>query len=106
VIGRQTRFVEIGPVFSVHRSAYAHVFPFDLTSPMGWGYENVWSWRLEAAGLRMGIVDAVPLDHSMRKPVANYSWDEADRQRTLLLESVPHRDIAECMRVLAVEVET
>src|SRR5262249_32005420 len=39
VLARRTLFVEIGPVVSFHKSAYELVFPFDLTSPMGWGYE-------------------------------------------------------------------
>jgi hypothetical protein len=50
----------------------------------------------------MGIVDAVPVDHSLRPPVANYSWEEADRQRATLLRDTPHRPFAECVRVLDV----
>jgi hypothetical protein len=30
---RRTRFVEIGPMFSLHRSAYDYFLPFDETSP-------------------------------------------------------------------------
>src|SRR5439155_8711017 len=59
VLARQTLFVEIGPVVSFHRSVFGLVFPFDLTSPMGWGYENVWSYQLAQRGLKMGILDAV-----------------------------------------------
>ena len=47
-LARETLFVEIGPVLSVHRCAFDIVFPFDLSSPMGWGYENVWSHRASA----------------------------------------------------------
>jgi glycosyltransferase involved in cell wall biosynthesis len=99
---RQTRFVEIGPVFSLHRSAAAHLLPFDEASPMGWGYENVWAARLTHAGLTMGIVDAVPVDHSLRAPVAHYSWGEADEQRRALLSREPHLPMGECQRLLAV----
>src|SRR6185503_13591800 len=42
VLARQTLFEEIGPVVSFHKRIYDLVFPFDLTSSMGWGYENVW----------------------------------------------------------------
>lgn len=100
VLARQTRFVEIGPVVSFHRSAYGLVFPFDLTSPMGWGYENVWSYRLAQRGLKMGIIDAVPVDHSTRKPVANYGWADADRRRKTYLNKHPHYSLDDCFRVL------
>jgi glycosyltransferase involved in cell wall biosynthesis len=99
-LARQTRFVEIGPVVSFHRSIFDVVFPFDLTSPMGWGYENVWSYRLARRGLKMGIIDAVPVDHSTRKPVANYKWSEADAQRKRLFQRHEHYTYDECFRVL------
>lgn len=100
VIARRTRFVEIGPVVSFHRSVFPLVFPFDLTSPMGWGYENVWSYQLAKRGLRMGIIDAAPVDHSIRPPVANYSWSSGDAGREALLGRREHLTIDECMRVL------
>jgi hypothetical protein len=102
VLARRTMFVEIGPVISFHRSCYDLVFPFDLTSPMGWGYENVWSRRLAERGLKMGIIDAVPVDHSLRKPVENYSWAEANAQRRRLLARQPHYPLDQCFRVLEV----
>ncbi len=101
-VARRTRFVEIGPVVSIHRSAYAALLPFDLSSPMGWGYENIWTHRIEAAGLTMGIIDAVPVDHSLRPPVANYSWDEADEARTRILADNEHVPLEDCFRVLDV----
>ena len=100
VLARQTMFVEIGPVVSFHRSVYELVFPFDLTSPMGWGYENVWSYRLAQRKMKMGIIDAVPVDHSLRKPLAYYSWDDADRERALYLSKHEHFPIDQCFKVL------
>jgi glycosyltransferase involved in cell wall biosynthesis len=102
VVARQTLFVEIGPVVSVHKSAFDLLFPFDLISPMGWGYENVWAHRLTEQALRMGIIDAVPVDHSMRKPVVHYSWVTADEGRTALWEKHTHLALDRCMRVLDV----
>jgi hypothetical protein len=100
LVARQTLFVEQGPVISVHRSAFDLVFPFDLISPMGWGLENVWSLRASERGLKMGIIDNVPVDHSMRRPVANYSWHEADHGRSALLASTPSRPTEECFKVV------
>jgi glycosyltransferase involved in cell wall biosynthesis len=102
VLARRTLFVEIGPVVSFHKSVFGIVFPFDLTSPMGWGYENVWAHRLEQARMKMGIIDVVPVDHSLRKPVAFYHWDEANRQRSLYLSKHEHTPIDQCFRVLDV----
>jgi len=106
LLARETRFVEIGPVVSFHRSAYDVVFPFDLASPMGWGYENVWSLRLGERGLKMGILDATPVDHSIRKPVENYDWSTADRQRTDFLDRNAHLPIDSCFTtVQAIRLE-
>jgi hypothetical protein len=102
VLARETRFVEIGPVFSVARAAYDLLLPFDLSSPMGWGYENVWSYRLGEQRMKMGIIDAVPVSHNLRKPVANYSWHTADAERQAYLASHPHLDLDECFRVVQV----
>jgi len=96
VLARQTLWVEQGPVVSFHRSAFEFVFPFDLTSPMGWGLENVWSLEASRRGLAMGIVDNVPVDHSLREPVANYAREEAERGRRALLTQREHRPTQEC----------
>lgn len=102
VIARQTLFVEIGPLVSFHKLIYDIVFPFDLTSPMGWGYENYWAYEIVRRGLKMGIIDNTPVDHSMRKPVENYNWHEADEKRTLYWSKYPHLKYEECFRVLKV----
>ena len=102
VISRRTLFVEIGPVTSFHRTAFNIVFPFDLTSAMGWGYENVWAYQLNQRGLAMGIVDCTPVDHSLRKPVENYAWGDADREREEFLKTHDHLPLEECFRVLDV----
>jgi hypothetical protein len=75
---RRTRFVEIGPVFSFHKHAFAACLPFDEESPMGWGYDFVWPHLADKNGLNMGIVDATPMTHKMRPPVANYSYAKAN----------------------------
>lgn len=100
ISARRTLFVEQGPVISFHRSTFEFVLPFDLTSPMGWGFENLWSLAVTERNLTMGIIDDVPVDHSMRGPVANYDWSEADEERTRLFHSRGHRPTLECFRVL------
>jgi hypothetical protein len=79
---RWTRFVEIGPVVSMNRAAVAALTPFDETSPMGWGYDLAWPIACESAGLKMGIVDAVPVTHALRPPTQHYAHHLATSQMT------------------------
>jgi len=88
LVARWTRFVEIGPLFSIHRRAFPLIFPFDEASPMGWGYDFVWPQIIGNAGLKMGIVDAVPIAHSLRKPVLYYQYEKAHRE---MEEFLAHR---------------
>jgi len=87
---RWTQFVEIGPLFSVRRDAARLLLPFDEDSPMGWGYDFVWPRILANAGLRLGIVDATAIGHSLRKPVTGYSFDTADGEMHRYLRRRPH----------------
>ena len=78
------------------------MIPFDLTSPMGWGYENVWSYQISQKGMKMGIIDSISVDHSIRKPVENYDWSEANKQMSDLLKKYKHYPLEECFKVLDV----
>jgi hypothetical protein len=100
VAARRTLFVESGPLVSFGRKVHDLLLPFDETNPMGWGFENVWAQRLRERGLSEGIIDAVPIDHSIRQPVANYEWDDADADRERYLARNPHLSYEECFQVL------
>ena len=101
-IARRTRFVEIGPLVSFGREIYDLVFPFDETSAMGWGFENVWAYRLRERDRSQGIIDAVPMDHSIRKPLEHYDWSDANADRERYLARHRHIPPRECVRVLEV----
>lgn len=90
VNGRFTRFVEIGPLFSMTAEAVAALLPFDEQNPMGWGYDYRWPVVVEAAGWRMGIVDATPVDHSLRLLASSYSGDIAAEQMLRYLARHEH----------------
>lgn len=81
---RRTRFVEIGPVTCIRRDAYPLILPFEIDG-MGWGLDFVWPARIERAGLRMGIIDAVPIAHRIRKPADHYSGTEARNAMSYVL---------------------
>lgn len=98
---RRTRFNEIGPLNSFRRDALKLLFPFDVSvSPMGWGYDFAWPLVLEQNGLRTGIIDAAPVDHSLRKPVAYYSHEKSRRQMEEYLAKTPHFPMEEAFTIL------
>lgn len=98
---RRTRFVEAGPVFSLRRDALKLLMPFDLScSKMCGGREFNWTAVLEKAGLKMGIVDAVPVDHNFRPDGFTYDRDVTNAQVKEFLRTHEHVDPQEAMRVL------
>jgi hypothetical protein len=97
---RETRFVEIGPLFSMRADALQVLTPFDEASPMGWGYDFVWPVVMAGAGLRMGIVDALPVAHDLRKPVSSYSHDVASAGMAALLARHPSLEKREAFSIV------
>lgn len=100
LLGRRTRFVEIGPLFSLRSDLFGLLLPFDDASPMGWGLDFVWPAQIERAGKSMGIVDAVPVSHCLRKPAAHYDRSQAMAQMRNFLDSRPHLSREEAFSVL------
>jgi hypothetical protein len=70
VVARRGRFVEIGPFLVLSPAGRRLVLPFPEDADMGWGVEALWA-ALEADGLRLGIVDAVHIDH-LEAPGGSY----------------------------------
>ena len=84
---RRTRFVEIGPVFSVAPDAVG-VLPFPGDAGMGWGMEATWA---TTPGLTLGIIDSVTVRHPGRIGVA-YDMAEASEghERRLAAAGIEH----------------
>lgn len=80
----------------------ARLLPFDERSPMGWGYDHIWPVRIEAAGLSMGIIDRVPVDHSLREQSRTYRAVDEQRAMRRLLDTNRHLPKGELMRARAV----
>jgi hypothetical protein len=100
VAARWTRFVEIGPVFCLRRDGFPLLLPFDESAPMGWGLDFVWPAQLEAHGRRLGIVDATPVRHALRKPVTTYDYDQTNRAMARFLAERRHLSHAAAFRAL------
>jgi glycosyltransferase involved in cell wall biosynthesis/uncharacterized coiled-coil protein SlyX len=97
---RHTRFVEIGPLLSLRHDLLPHILPLDERTPMGWGFDFVLPVIAEKYGLRIGIIDATPIDHSMRKPMYNYKYDDAKKAMEDYLSRNPHLSMEEAFTIL------
>jgi glycosyltransferase involved in cell wall biosynthesis len=97
---RRTRFVEIGPLISFRRDFIPFVFPFDQSTPMGWGFDYVLPCIAEKHGLRVGIIDATPVDHSLRKPMQYYEYSDAKTAMDAYLSANPHLSREEAFTIL------
>jgi hypothetical protein len=79
-VARLTSFVEIGPVVVFSPAAVPHVVPLPEEG-MGWGTEVAWSDLQRTSGLKLGIVDAVRIEHLGAIGGAYSSEDEFARLR-------------------------
>ena len=61
-LARQTNFVEIGPLVALHRDTFPDLIPFPQVG-MGWGLDYHWALLAKAKGWRIGIIDALPIQH-------------------------------------------
>ena len=101
VEARWTRFVEIGPLVSIRRDIFSLLLPFDeKKAPMGRGLDFVWPTQLEAEGVRLGIVDATPVKHALRKPVALNSYDDTKNEMDNFLSNQKHLSTSEAFLAL------
>ncbi len=90
-VARQTRFVECGPVFSMDRAAQEILLPFDNRhSGMGGGRDFVWPYMLECYGLKLGIIDSVPIDHTFRPDGMTYDRSKTNAAMRDYLQQTPH----------------
>jgi hypothetical protein len=100
VKARETRFVEIGPLFSIRGDLATTLMPFDESSGMGWGYDLVWPVAVKRLGLRMGIVDDAALEHRIRPRGANYDAAAAKAAMDSYLSAHERITAAEAASVL------
>ena len=70
---RTTTFVEVGPIFVIGPGWRDRIVPFPAERGMGWGVELDW-YVLHQQGCRLGIVDAVRVEHR-GAPGAEYDFE-------------------------------
>ncbi|WP_116449477.1 hypothetical protein [Blastococcus litoris] len=62
MLARDTGFVEIGPIVLMDDRARRLALPLPTRTLMGWGVDVEWT-TLQRQGIRLGVVDAVRVEH-------------------------------------------
>jgi GT2 family glycosyltransferase len=99
--GRETSFVETGPVTAFRLDALASLLPFPPLRA-GWGLDTHWSAIARERGWPIGIIDATPIAHTLRPVAGMYSRREAVEEAREFLVGRPYirRDEARTLRPL------
>jgi len=98
---RQTAWVEIGPVVALHPDTWQVLLPFpDLRA--GWGLDAHWAALAAERGWRLGVVDATPIRHGLRRIAAGYEREEAIAEGHRFLSGKPYLRATEAQQTLAV----
>jgi len=90
LLARQTLFVEIGPLVSIRHDAQKLILPLDERSPMGWGLDYVWPHMIQKNNMKMGIIDSVPVAHTLRPVGESYKPENAYDVMVDYLQTVEH----------------
>ncbi|MGI8715031.1 MAG: hypothetical protein ACR2NR_17985 [Solirubrobacteraceae bacterium] len=97
---RETAFVEIGPVCALRAVTFAQLLPFPPLRT-GWGLDAHWSAVAREHGWRLGIVDATPIRHHLRRIAATYDRASAIAEARAFLDGRPYTSASEAQRTLA-----
>lgn len=98
---RETRFVEIGPVFAFQAATFATLLPFPELR-FGWGLEAHWSAVAAEHDWRQGIVDATPVSHNLRRIASAYGHEPAIAEAREFLAGRPYLPVEVTQRPLAI----
>lgn len=99
-VARQTRLVEIGPVFALRANALKTLLPFPELR-YGWGLDLHWSALAQARGWRQGVIDATPVRHDTRPIAAAYSREAAIAEASAFLAERPFSTSSTAQEILA-----
>jgi hypothetical protein len=97
---RETAFVEIGPLTAFARRTFDALLPFPPLR-MGWGLDVHWAALARAHGWRCGVVDALPIAHTVAPAGDAYSREAAIAEARGFLADHPYLAASEAGRTLA-----
>jgi hypothetical protein len=96
---RETAFVEIGPVVGIHSSTFSELLPFPPLQA-GWGLDVHWAALAREHGWRIGVIDATPVRHGIRRVAASYDRHRAVAEAERFLADRPYVRASEAQRTL------
>ena len=91
--------MEIGPVVAFQRATFDMLLPFPELR-IGWGLDAHWGAIAKQRGWRLGIVDATPIRHGIRRIASSYDRGEAVAEARRFLADRPYVKAAEAQRTL------
>jgi hypothetical protein len=96
---RETGLVEIGPVTAFHAVTFDVLLPFPELR-FGWGLDAHWSALAAARGWRIGVVDATPIRHGLRRVAAAYDRTDALAEARSFLADRPYTKASDAQKTL------
>jgi hypothetical protein len=99
-VARETAFVEIGPVTAFHRPVFETLLPFPALR-IGWGLDGHWSAVAAGRGWPIGVIDATPIRHGLRRIASSYDRRDAIAEARDFLAGRSYTPAAEAQRTLA-----
>jgi GT2 family glycosyltransferase len=96
---RETAFVEIGPVCAFHAATFQTLLPFPPLRT-GWGLDAHWSALAAARGWPIGVIDATPVRHGLRRIAASYDRGAAIAEAREFLAGRPYTRAGDAQRTL------
>lgn len=96
---RQTAYVEIGPVVAFHAITFPVLLPFPPLRA-GWGLDAHWAALARERDWPVGIVDAVPIRHGLRRIAVAYDREEAIAEGRRFLAGRPYLKASDSQRTL------
>ncbi len=96
---RETAFVETGPVVAFHAVTFDTLLPFPPLRA-GWGLDLHWSAVAREHGWKIGIVDATPIRHGLRRIAASYDRAAAVAEARQFLADRPYTTARAAQRTL------
>lgn len=97
---RETPFVEIGPVTAFARRTFSTLLPFPELR-MGWGLDLHWAALAREHGWRCGVIDALPIGHTVAPAANAYSREAAVAEARAFLTERPYLRAGEAQHTLA-----
>ena len=98
-VARETAFVEIGPVTAFHRTVFETLLPFPPLRT-GWGLDAHWSAVAARQGWPIGVIDATPIRHGLRRIASSYDHGAAVAEAREFLAERPYIPSADAQRTL------